>query len=235
MFDAAEKLVGETGFAPARASAHEFLGLACIRSTTHRKIGAAGATCTPTRLGGAAVFKTARSTVPRTAAYGRGGRIRTGTGNHAQRVLGPPCLHSNHAATNWCGQRESHPHGPWPTGSSGRRVYCSATSAEKLDPARRLALRSSRYQRDASLPTLCRRKMVEAEGLAPSQPARATRLRRAAIAALPRFENGGSSGICTRDLLLMRELRCLLRHRAKWWAASVMLRVLPVKSRRLHC
>ena len=68
LFDAAEKLVGETGFAPARASAHEFLRLACIRSTTHRKIGAAGATCTPTRRCGAAVFKTARSTVPRTAA-----------------------------------------------------------------------------------------------------------------------------------------------------------------------
>ena len=63
------KLVGETGFAPARASAHEFLRLACIRSTTHRKrFGAAGATCTPTRRSGAAVFKTARSTVPRTAA-----------------------------------------------------------------------------------------------------------------------------------------------------------------------
>jgi hypothetical protein len=44
----------------------------------------------------------------------------------------------------------------------------------------------------------------------------------------------GSSGIRTRDLLLMRELRCLLRHRAEWWAASVMLRVLPGKNRRLH-
>jgi hypothetical protein len=44
-------LVGETGFAPARASAHEFLRLACIRSTTHRKNGAAGATCTPMRPG----------------------------------------------------------------------------------------------------------------------------------------------------------------------------------------
>lgn len=49
--------------------------------------------------GGAAVFKTARSSVPRTAAeFGRGGRSRTGTGNHAQRVLSPSCLRSNHAA-----------------------------------------------------------------------------------------------------------------------------------------
>ena len=48
-------------------------------------------------------------------------------------------------------------------------------------------------------------------------------------------KNGGSGGIRTRDLLLMRELRYLLRHRANGWAASVMLRVLPGKSRRLHC
>ena len=51
------------------------------------------------RAMGAAVFKTARSSVPHTAAKsGRGGRSRTGTGNHAQRGLSPPCLRSNHAA-----------------------------------------------------------------------------------------------------------------------------------------
>jgi hypothetical protein len=85
----AMKLVGETGFAPAWAFAREFLRLVCIRSTTRRKkSGAAGATCrfgklkVPSRVeghahapGGAAVFKTARSPVPRTAArIGRGGR-----------------------------------------------------------------------------------------------------------------------------------------------------------------
>lgn len=91
-------MVGETGFAPARACAHEFLRLACIHSTTRRKRGAAGATCTPTRHDGAAVFKTARSAVPHTAANGRGGRICTGTGSDAQRGLSPPCLRSNHAA-----------------------------------------------------------------------------------------------------------------------------------------
>ena len=151
-------MVGETGFAPARASAHEFLRLACIRSTTHRKSWCGRGDLHAHAPGGAAVFKTARSTVPRTAANGRGGRSRTGTGNHAQRVLSPPCLRSNHAALKWCGQRESHPHELAPTGFSLRRVYCFATSAEKLDPARRFALRSSRYQRDASLPTLCRQK-----------------------------------------------------------------------------
>ena len=61
---------------------------------------------------------------------GRGGRIRTGTGNHAQRVLSPPCLRSNHAAIKWCGQRESHPHELALTGFSLRRVYCFATSAK---------------------------------------------------------------------------------------------------------
>jgi hypothetical protein len=132
LFDAAEKkLVGETGFAPARACAHEFLRLACIRSTTHRKLVRPGRFARPRAIQSAAVFKTARSTVPRTAANGRGGRIRTGTGHHAQRVLSPPCLRSNHAAINWCGQRESHPHGLSPIGSSGRRVYCSATSGKK--------------------------------------------------------------------------------------------------------
>jgi hypothetical protein len=61
---------------------------------------------------------------------GRGGRSRTGTGNDAQRGLSPPCLHSNHAAINWCGQRESHPHELALTGFSLRRVYCFATSAK---------------------------------------------------------------------------------------------------------
>ena len=36
------KLVGEAGFAPARARAHEFLRLACIHSTIRRKIGCRG-------------------------------------------------------------------------------------------------------------------------------------------------------------------------------------------------
>lgn len=37
-FEDKAKLVDETGFAPARAFAHEFLRLACIHSTTRRKM-----------------------------------------------------------------------------------------------------------------------------------------------------------------------------------------------------
>lgn len=36
----------------------------------------------------------------------------------------------HHPPKNWCGRRESHPHELAPTGISGRRVCCSATSAE---------------------------------------------------------------------------------------------------------
>ena len=170
---------------------------------------------------------------PRTAANGRGGRIRTGTGNDAQRVLSPPCLRSNHAAINWCGQRESHPHELALTGFSLRRVYCFATSAKTGASTGTCALLSALPRQSVAFYGLDA-KWSKRKDSHLREPARATRLQRAAIAALPRFENGGSSGIRTRDLLLMRELRCLLRHRANWWAASVMLRVLPVKSRRLH-
>lgn len=146
------KLVGETGFAPARASAHEFLRLACIRSTTRRKTGAAGATCTPTRRGGAAVLKTARSTLPRTAANRRGGRIRTGTGHQAQRVLSPPCLHSNHAAKSGADRgnrtlKDSRPSAP--------RADASTVSPrpQELEHPQGRAPRSLPYQGSPSLST----------------------------------------------------------------------------------
>ena len=122
-----------------------------------------------------------------------------------------------------------------PTGSSGRRVYCSAMSAKMEHPQGR-APRSLPYQGSPSLSTGWMPEMVEAEGLAPSQPARAARLQRAAIAVVRlaaqraparlthplrlglrhlrasrsvchASESGGSSGIRTRGLLLMRELR----------------------------
>ena len=88
-----EKVVGETGFAPAWALAREFLRLVCIHSTTRRKNWCGRGELHAQAPEGAAVFKTARSPVPRTAArIGRGGRSCTGTGNHAQRVLRPPCF-----------------------------------------------------------------------------------------------------------------------------------------------
>lgn len=85
----------------------------------------------------------------------------------------------------------------------------------KMDPARRLALRSSRYQRDASLPTLGRQKLVETEGLAPPQSVKTARLQRAAIAALPRLENGGSGGSRTRTDTAYETVALLLCYRAK--------------------
>ena len=59
-------------------------------------------------------------------------------------------------------------------------------------------------------------KVVEAEGLAPSEPARATRLQRAAIAALPRFDKmGARPGFAPATLSLWWSRAGLLRHRAK--------------------
>jgi hypothetical protein len=208
-------LVGETGFAPARASAHEFLRLACIRSTTRRKTGAAGATCTPTRRCGAAVFKTARSTLPRTAANGRGGRIRTGTGHHAQRVLSPPCLHSNHAAIKWCGQRESHPQGLSSIGSSGRRVYCFATSANAGASTGTCALLAALPRQSVAVYGLDAKWSKRKDShLRSPEGQRGYSASQLLLCHASKY--GGSSGIRTRDLLLMRELRCVLRHRAKW-------------------
>lgn len=173
-----------------------------------KKIGAAGASCTPTRQSGAAVFKTARSTVPRTAAeIGRGGRSRTGTGNHAQRVLSPPCLRSNHAAKNWCGQRESHPHELSLTGSSGRRVYCFATSAKSwsihrdVRPAVCLTKTVRRFLRVG-----CKNGRSGRTRTFVARRDNAFTARRNCCSATLR-KNGGSSGIRTRGLLLMRELR----------------------------
>ena len=76
------KLVGETGFAPARASAHEFLRLACIRSTTHRK---------------------------NLVRPGRLARPRAGA---AQRFLGPPGLLFHARPPDWSRRPDSHRHGP---------------------------------------------------------------------------------------------------------------------------
>ncbi len=140
---------------------------------------------------GAAVFKTARSTVPRTATFGRGGRIRTGTGNHAQRILSPPCLRSNHAAINWCGQRESHPHEPIAHRLLGPARLLFRHVRKKMEHPQGRAPRSLPYHGSPSLSTGWMPEMVEAEGLAPSQPGRAARLQRAAIAALPRFGKWG--------------------------------------------
>ena len=61
-------MVGETGFAPAWAFAREFLRLVCIHSTIRLKHWCGRGELHAHARKGAAVFKTARSTVPRTAA-----------------------------------------------------------------------------------------------------------------------------------------------------------------------
>ena len=130
-----------------------------MHSTTHRKIGAAGATCTPTRHRGAAVFETARSTVPRTAAkIGRGDRGCTGTDPRVQRGLSPLCLlfqprRENGADGGNCTLTGLRP----PASRAG--AYAVSPRPHKMDPARRVALRSSQYHWDTSLPTLCRNKI----------------------------------------------------------------------------
>lgn len=86
------ELVGETGLAPAWAFAREFLRLVCIHSTTRRKIGAAGATCTLTRLAAQRFLRPPGLLFHARPQIGRGDRSCTGTGNHAQRVLRPPCF-----------------------------------------------------------------------------------------------------------------------------------------------
>lgn len=166
---------------------------------------------------GAAVFETARSTVPRTAAGGRGGRSCTGTDRK-----GPAGFKS--AVSAFQPRREK-------TGADGgsRTLMSFRPPApragaspvpprphEKLDPARRLALRSSPYQGDASLPTLCRRKMVEAEGLAPPQPVKggAFTARCNCCSATPR-KIGGSGGIFTRIDTAYETVAPLLCYRAR--------------------
>jgi hypothetical protein len=111
--------------------AREFLRLGrLLFRHSPKKSGAAGATCTLTRLAAQRFLRPPGLLFHARPQNGRGGRSRTGTGNDAQRGLSPPCLHSNHAAIKWCGQRESHPHELALTGFSLRRVYCFATSAK---------------------------------------------------------------------------------------------------------
>ena len=204
---AAKKLVGETGFAPARASAHEFLRLACIRSTTRRKLGAAGAACTPTRREAQRFLRPPGLRFPhgRMMAWSRrpdlhrhGPSRPTGFESVVFPIFTTP--RSIGADGGSCTLTSLL------TGFSLRRVSCFATSAKTGASTGMCALLPDLPRQSVAFYGLDA-KMVEAEGLAPSQPARAARLQRAAIAALPRFEKWGSSGIRTRDLLLMRELR----------------------------
>ena len=149
---------------------------------------------------------------------GRRDRTRTCTGFKGPRVSETRVYAFHHPPTKWCGRRGSHPHGLSPTGSSGRRVCCSATSA-KMDPARRVALRSSQYQWDASLPTLCRNKLGRG-GRTCTSAARNGRRVYSALQLLlcHASENGGSGGTRTRIDTAYETVAQLLCYRAKWWA-----------------
>jgi hypothetical protein len=201
---------------------------------------------------GAAVFKTARSTFPCTAAKWsrRPGSHRHG--HKAQRVLNPPCLRSNHAA-----KKLVRTEGIAPSRAFARRLLgptcllfhhvrmkkngastgtCALLTVlprqsvafyglDAWSKRKDLHLRSPSGHRVYSAPhlLLCHasKKMGARAGLARAHRARcfALRLRwpgRAAALPHPTFvEIGGSSRSCTCDRLLMRELRSLLRHRAK--------------------
>jgi hypothetical protein len=183
-------LVGGTGFAPARARAHEFLRLACIHSTTHRENWCGRRDSHPHAPSGAAVFETARSTFharPQMVAAAGVAPARTLWG---QQGLSPPCLLiPTTPRLNWCGQRELHPHGLAPAGSSGRRVSYSATSAKwirhgDLRSALPHTKRTRRCLRFAG-------KVGRGGRTCTSGVHRTARLQRAAIAALPRLENWG--------------------------------------------
>lgn len=99
-------------------------------STTRREFGAAGATCTPTRLEAQRCLRS-----PGLLFHARPQKLVAAAGlaparAQAQRILRPPCLLIAPRREKWCGRRESHPHGLSPTSSSGWRVCCFATSAK---------------------------------------------------------------------------------------------------------
>ncbi len=208
-------MVGGTGFAPARACAHEFLRLGCLHSTTRRKNW-----CSWREL------------------HAHARKI-------GQRILSSPCLLFQPQEQIWSRRPELHRHGQGcPAGfesavSTFQPRRDKMVRAEGVAPSRAWGPPASRagayavpprphstehpqgrapcflpYQGSPSLSTGWMQKLVETEGLAPSQSVGdgAFTARCNCCSATPR--NGGSGGIRTHDLLLMRELRSLLRHRA---------------------
>ncbi|MDF3056152.1 MAG: hypothetical protein K0R17_367 [Rariglobus sp.] len=155
----------------------------------------------------------------------------------AHEFLRLACMHSTTRRKNWCGRRDSHSH--------------------------ELALRSSRYQRDASLPTLGRHKNgrdgrtrtfavredgaftarcncccspCRPDGTRMAHPSRCSGLRRLRatrfVCHVSKLE--ARAGFAPARTRRMKPSHCCCATEPKWWVASVMLRVLPVKSRLLH-
>jgi hypothetical protein len=146
---------------------------------------------------------------------GRGGRSRTGTGNGAQRVLSPPFFLTSPRREEWCGQRESHPHELALTGFSLRRVYCFATSAKTGASTGTCALLSVLPRQSVAFYGLVAKWSKRKDSHLRSPSGRRVYSAPHLLLCHASKINGGSSGIRTRGLLLMRELRSLLRHRAK--------------------
>ena len=98
-------MVGETGLAPAWAFAREFLRLECIRSTTRRKNWCGRSELHAHAPSGAAVFKTARSTVVRRAARTAYPPLRSGL----RHLRASRSVHAR--PPDWSRRSELHRHG----------------------------------------------------------------------------------------------------------------------------
>ena len=86
------KMVGETGFAPARACALEFLRLVCILIPPLADKNWCGWGDLHAHAPEAQRFLKPPGLLFHTQPHGRGGRTRTGTGVEAQRILRPLCI-----------------------------------------------------------------------------------------------------------------------------------------------
>ena len=156
---------------------------------------------------GAAVFKTARSTNSTHGRMtGRGGRSCTGTGNHAQRILSPPCFlisprreimvrTEGVAPSRACAHRIlaparilfRHIRKNWSIHRDVRPAVCLTKTVRRF---LRVGCKMSK-RKDSHLRSPSGRRVYSALHLLLCHASK----------------NGGSSGIRTRGLLLMRELR----------------------------
>ncbi len=180
-----------------------------------KKSGAAGATCTLTRLAARRFLRPPGLLFHARPQSGRGGRSRTGTGNDAQRGLSPPCLRSNHAAIEiGAGGGNRTLMGFRPSAPRADVSTVPPRPHEKVEHPQGRAPCFLSYQDSPSLSTgWMHGRSGRTRTFAARQGVAFTA--RCICCSATLRKNGGSSGIRTRDRLLMRELRSLLRHRAK--------------------
>ncbi len=167
----------------------------------------------------------------RLTGIGRRDRIRTCTGLRP-RVSETRVYAFHHPPKNWCGRRESHPHELAPTGISGRRVCCSATSAENgsgTETCAPLFPIPTGCVASYALPAWSRRKDLHLRSPRGLRVYSAPHLLLCHVSKL-----GARAGVAPAWTRRMKPSHCCYATEPKWWAVSVMLRVLPVKSRLLH-